>query len=192
MNELWACARESEQQCFGDYRPWAFPLYTVNSNRIKATFSNCRLFCFNVKSFDSNNFSKMPCCCKTNVEAASIIGKVFIFLSLFSCLQAFSINDKEIMIAEIVTCISGAFVNGILVYGADKRNINAILIWIILQIIGLVGFTILALGFIFALRSVEDLGFLQNWKFYFIIILIFVGVISFPIWTVLVAIRVFY
>ena len=80
----------------------------------------------------------MPCCCKTNVEAASIIGKLFMFLSLFSCLQAFSIKDKEIMIAEIVTCISGAFVNGILVYGADKRNRSALLIWIILQIIGLV------------------------------------------------------
>ena len=35
--------------------PWAFTLYIVNSNRIKATFPNCRLFCFNVKSFDSNS-----------------------------------------------------------------------------------------------------------------------------------------
>jgi hypothetical protein len=96
------------------------------------------------------------------------------------------------MIAGIVTCILIALLHGILVYGADKRKRSAILIWTILQIIGLVAFTILALGFIFALRSVEDLGFLQNWKFYFIIILIFVGVISFPIWTVLVAIRVIY
>jgi hypothetical protein len=122
--------------------PWAFPLYTVNSNRIKATFPNCRLFCFNVKSFDSNNFSKMPCCCKTNVEAAHIIGLFFMFLSLFACLPAFSIKDKEKMIAEIVTCISGAFVNGILVYGAYKRNRSALLIWIILQIIGLVALII--------------------------------------------------
>ena len=96
------------------------------------------------------------------------------------------------MVAGIMTCILIALLHGILVYGADKRNRSAILIWIILQIIGLVAFSMLGLGFIFALRSVEDLGFLRNWKFYFILILIFVGVISFPIWTVLVAIRVIY
>ena len=96
------------------------------------------------------------------------------------------------MIAGIVTCILIALLHGILVYGADTRNRSAILTWMILQIIGLVAFTILALDFIFALMSVEDLGFLQNWKFYFIITLIFAGVISFPIWTVLVAIRVIY
>ena len=42
--------------------PWAFPLNTVNSsrlsNRITAIFPNCRLFCFNVKSFDSDSFFK--------------------------------------------------------------------------------------------------------------------------------------
>ena len=95
----------------------------------------------------------MPCCCKTNVEAASIIGKVFMFLSLFTCLQAFSIKDKEIMIAEIVTCISGAFVNGILVYGADKRNRIALLIWIIFQVIGLVALIIYGLAGISALLT---------------------------------------
>ena len=42
------------------------------------------------------------------------------------------------MIAGIVTCILIALLHGILVYGADKRNRSAILIWIILQIIGLV------------------------------------------------------
>ena len=96
------------------------------------------------------------------------------------------------MVAGIMTCLLNALLHGILVYGADKRNRSALLIWIILQIIGLVAFSILALGFIFALRSVGDLVFLRNWKFYFIIILIFVGVISFPIWTVVVAIRVIY
>ena len=96
------------------------------------------------------------------------------------------------MVAGIMTCILIALLHGILVYGADKRNRSAILIWIILQIIGLVAFSMLGLGFIFALRSVEDLGFLRNWKFYFILILIFVGVISIPIWMVVVAIRVIY
>ena len=103
-----------------------------------------------------------------------------------------SLGDKGQMVAGIMTCLLNALLHGILVYGADKRNRSAILIWIILQIIGLVAFSILALGFIFALKNVEDLGFLRNWKFYFIIILIFVGVISFPIWTVVVAIRVIY
>ena len=89
----------------------------------------------------------MPCCCcKTNVEAASIIGKFFMILSLFAFLQAFLIKDKEKMITEIMTCILAAFVNGILVYGADKRNRSALLIWIILQIFGLVSFIIYGLA----------------------------------------------
>ena len=49
------------------------------------------------------------------------------------------------MIAEIVTCISGAFVNGILVYGAENRNRSALLVWIILQIIGLVALIIVGI-----------------------------------------------
>ena len=94
------------------------------------------------------------------------------------------------MVAGIITCIVMALLHGILVYGADKRNRSAILIWIILQIIGLVCFSILVLGFIFAIKSVEDFGFLRYWIFYIFIILIFVGVMSFPIWTIGVAIRV--
>ena len=84
-------------------------------------------------------------CCKTNVEAAHIIGLFFMFLSLFACLPAFSIKDKKIMIAEIVTCISTAFVNWILVYGAENRNRSALLVWIILQIIGLVALIIVGI-----------------------------------------------
>ena len=126
--------------------PWAFPLYIVNSNRIKATFPNCRLFCFNVEIFD---FSKMPCCCKTNLEAASIIGSFFMFLN-FS-LFFISMKYKEIMISEIVTCISAAFVDGILIYGVDKRNRSALLIWIIFQVIALVALIIYGLAGISAL-----------------------------------------
>ena len=96
------------------------------------------------------------------------------------------------MVAGITTCILSALSHGILVYGADKRNRSAILVWIILQFIGLVAFSILALDFIFALRIVEDLVFLQNWKIYFILILIFVGSHLIPIWAVVVAIRVTY
>ena len=129
--------------------PWAFPLYTVNSNRIKAKSPNCRLFCFNVKSFDSIFFSKMPCCCKTNLEAASIIGSFFMFLN-FS-LFFISMKYKEIMISEIVTCISAAFVDGILIYGVDKRNRSALLIWIIFQVIALVALIIYGLAGISAL-----------------------------------------
>ena len=84
-------------------------------------------------------------CCKTNVEAAHIIGLLFMFLSLFACLPAFSIKDKKIMIAEMVTCISAAFVNWILVYGAENRNRSALLVWIILQIIGLVALIIVGI-----------------------------------------------
>ena len=92
----------------------------------------------------------MPCCCKTNVEAASIIGSFFIFLN-FSAFFI-SMKYKEIMIPEIVTCISAAFVDGILIYGVDKRNRSALLIWNIFQVIGLVALIIYGLAGISALR----------------------------------------
>ena len=106
--------------------------------------------------------------------------------------NTWSLGKKGQMVAGITTCILSALSHGILVYGADKRNRSAILVWIILQFIGLVAFSILALDFIFALRIVEDLVFLQNWKIYFILILIFVGSHLIPIWAVVVAIRVTY
>ena len=46
------------------------------------------------------------------------------------------------MVAGIMTCILIGLLHGILVYGADKRNRSALLIWIILQIIGLVALII--------------------------------------------------
>ena len=92
----------------------------------------------------------MPCCCKTNVEAASIIGSFFIFLN-FSAFFI-SMKYKEIMIPEIVTCISAAFVDGILIYGVDKRNRSALLFWNIFQVIGLVALIIYGLAGISALR----------------------------------------
>ena len=91
----------------------------------------------------------MPCCCcKTNVKAAFIIGIFLMILSLFPCLLAFLISDKDNLylqkvVSLIATCISTALAHGILVYGADKRNRSAILIWIVLQIIGLVVVTII-------------------------------------------------
>ena len=91
----------------------------------------------------------MPCCCKTNLEAASIIGSFFMFLN-FS-LFFISMKYKEIMISEIVTCISAAFVDGILIYGVDKRNRSALLIWIIFQVIALVALIIYGLAGISAL-----------------------------------------
>ena len=55
------------------------------------------------------------------------------------------------MISEIVTCISAAFVDGILIYGVDKRNRSALLIWIIFQVIALVALIIYGLAGISAL-----------------------------------------
>ena len=56
--------------------------------------------------------------------------------------KTWSLGDKGQMVAGIMTCILTALLHGILAYGADKRNRSAILIWIILQIIGLVAFSI--------------------------------------------------
>ena len=94
----------------------------------------------------------MPCCCKSNVKASFILGIVFVVLSLLGCLG----GDLQSIIGGIV----GALINGILVFGAHKRNSTAILVWIILAIIQCIVFVIfgiLAILLIVADGSYNDM-----------------------------------
>ena len=70
------------------------------------------LFCF-------PRFSKMPCCCKDNVQASFVIGIVLAILSLINCVEYSPLN--------IALGIVGALIHCILIFGAYKRHRTAIL-----------------------------------------------------------------
>ena len=89
----------------------------------------------------------MPCCCKTNVKAAYILGIIFVILSLLGCLG----GDLQSIIGGIVSAV----INGILVFGAHKRNSTAILVWIILAIIQCIVFLIFGILAIIAIGYVS-------------------------------------
>ena len=80
----------------------------------------------------------MPCCCKTNVQAAFVLGIIGIVLSLASCLyEIYHFSGGGIFLG-----IVGALISAILVYGAHVRNHKAILIWMILDILQSIGHAI--------------------------------------------------
>lgn len=150
----------------------------------------------------------MPCCCKTNIEAASVIGKVFICFAIITILEGVINGSGE----HIIEGLSNGVLSGILVFGAVKRNETAILVWIILTSIGISAAIILTLALIIIFvnpptnwnlsdvypkldmgwdrMSVEELlrdGGVQIIAGILIIILI--GATVFAIWTVIIANR---
>jgi len=58
--------------------------------------------------------------------------------------------------SHILSGIYGALVSGILIYGAHKRNRTAILIWMVLTIIGVIGLIIASVWVIYAILFVSD------------------------------------
>ena len=72
-----------------------------------------------------------PCCCSSNVQAAKVLGIIFVVLSLLSCLT----EQGGSYTYSIIGGIAGALIWGILVYGAVKRSSTAILVWMVLAIL---------------------------------------------------------
>ena len=135
----------------------------------------------------------MPCCCESNVKAAFILGIVFVTLSILGCLQ----GDLQSIIAGIV----GALINGILVFGAHKRNSTAILVWIILAIIQCIVFVIFGILAILLIVAVNTTNGSYNEEFLqikkavtigviigaIIAVVIYVATIILYIWAIIVA-----
>ena len=71
-------------------------------------------------SFCFHRFSKMPCCCKDNVQASFVIGIVLAVL----CVIGIAIDFSPL---GICLAIVGALIHCILIFGAHKRNRTAIL-----------------------------------------------------------------
>ena len=71
-------------------------------------------------SFCFHRFSKIPCCCKNNVQASFVIGIVLAVLCLIGIA-----GDSSLL--GIVLGIVGALIHCILIFGAHKRLRTAIL-----------------------------------------------------------------
>ena len=109
-------------------------------------------FCCNfLKAFSENllnfRFSKMPCCCSTNVQAAGIIGKVIFTISLIGFILGCIRIDIpwEMRKDQIFNGVCKTIQASILIFGAKKPSRIAILIWMIwatLELIAVIVFTI--------------------------------------------------
>merc|ERR1712223_35146 len=120
-------------------------LFVVEKGLLK-TNSNILL-----QLYDYKRITKMPRvleCCKDNVQACFVLGIVFAGLNVLFCL----FGDAS----HILSGIYGALVSGILIYGAHKRNRTAILIWMVLTIIGVIGLIIASVWVIYAIVFASD------------------------------------
>jgi len=127
-------------------------------------------------------------CCKDNVQACFVLGIVFAGLNVLFCL----FGDAS----HILSGIYGALVSGILIYGAHKRNRTAILIWMVLTIIGVIGLIVVS---VLAIIFVSDSEFVSEFDTEIdagdglgivVLSVIIAGIfILFDIWTIIVAKR---
>ena len=113
-----------------------------------------------------------PCCCKSNVEAAKVLGIIYAILSLLGTFNGGAQNIAQ----GVISCL----ISLILVYGAHTRNGTAILVWMVLVMINLVWIVIIVILAIIALVGGAS-GSLIG------LIVIYIGLIFYVIWTLIVA-----
>ena len=70
--------------------------------------------------------------CSFNKRHHTILGVIFVVLSLLNCLGQ---DENGGRLQNIISGLVGAVIAGTLVYGAKTRNRLAILVWIVLAII---------------------------------------------------------
>ena len=71
-----------------------------------------------------------PCCCKSYIQAALVLGIVFLVLNILGCLSEFK-NLGDLFII----CFFGALFSISLIYGAVKHEATAILVWTISEVV---------------------------------------------------------
>merc|ERR1712172_368081 len=150
-------------------------------------------------------FSKMPCCCASNIKAAFVIG--IVLAVLYALNIAISFYDT-IYIYGIITGVLGLVSTSILAYGAHTRNAKAMLIYIGSAILLIILFIVETVLQIVAVQACNDFqGTNQNdtnihdhicsiaavadgavGKGIVVFAVVYaVGVIIFDIWTIIVA-----
>ena len=86
-----------------------------------------------------------PCCCRSYVRAALVLGIVFLFLNILECLLEFknflSGQNFEIFIFHFI----GALFSFSLIYGAFKREATPILVWTMSAVVHCILYLILAI-----------------------------------------------
>merc|ERR1711988_1881933 len=131
-----------------------------------------------VVALTSQKIFKMagPCCCSSNIQAAKVLGIIFVVLSLLSC-----VSGNGGWLQFIISGIIGALINALLVYGAHTRSSQAILVWIILAIIECIIIAVLAILAVVYVVAHGEIGVAL------IGVIIFAAMIIFTIWTIIVA-----
>merc|ERR1711971_885332 len=146
-------------------------------------------------------FSKMPCCCASNIKAAFVIG--IVLAVLYALNVAISFYGTNIF--SIITGVLGLVTASILAYGAHTRNAKAMLIYIGSAILIIILFIIETVLGIVEVEACNDFqGTNQNdtnhicsiaaggdgivGKSFVVFAVVYaVGVIIFDIWTIIVA-----
>ena len=76
-----------------------------------------------------------PCCCKSYVQAALVLGIVFHFLNILGCLLEFKNVLSGQNYEKFIFCFVGALFSFSLIHGAFKREATAILVWTISEVV---------------------------------------------------------
>jgi len=129
----------------------------------------------------------MPCCCESNLKASFVMGIIFTVLNIVALVVS---RDLQSIISGIIF----ALVNLILVFGAHKRNRDAILVWIILAIIQTLILIVFCIILIIGIAGVGgSLGLHASIDVAFailiIVLIIYITIIALLIWTMTVANR---
>jgi len=129
----------------------------------------------------------MPCCCESNVKAAFVLGIIFSVLNIVGLIVQ---RDVQSIVAGIIF----ALVNLILVFGAHKRNKEAILVWIILAAIQTLILAVFAILIIIGVAGIggfvgQDPRVDAAFSILIIALIIYIAIVALLIWTMIVANR---
>merc|ERR1712110_286336 len=145
-------------------------------------------------------YSKMStCCCSSNVKAAKVWGIIFLILNILTC---FGTNEKYGNLPNIIQGVAGALISCLLIFGAIKRSSTAILVWMILSVIEIIGYTIYGILLVMELASdrvhaeieklTEETGIdketLKQWTV-IVLVVSYIIYIFFTIWILIIAKR---
>ena len=86
-----------------------------------------------------------PCCCKSYVQAALVLGIVFLFLNILGCILEFKNFLSGQNFEKFIFGFVGALFSFSLIYGAFKREATAILAWTISEVVYCILYVILAI-----------------------------------------------
>ena len=132
----------------------------------------------------------MPCCCKDNIEASSVLGIIYTFVCLVLFIGTAATSDESSeRYTWLVYGVYGSLVSGLLIFGAKRRNPTAILVWMFFAIIGVILLIILFVLVAMLTAVVHDPAHGDIHMSVYMFMILYVAFILFQIWTIIVAKR---